>query len=165
MKRVIFATIIASAVSAASASNWYILFDLSEGKEATFVDAETFTREGDIVSVWTNQSYNPKFRKVGDAASVTSKWVYDCRRRTMQMMSYTGHAENGSVLFSKSTPEPVREAIPDSNGAKRIAAVCEKGFPVAGATNYYPTNSTTGAAAKLWFDSFQKNVGEAKAAP
>ncbi len=94
---------------------------------ARFIDPETATRDGDIVSVWeVDDKAEPDRYGV---RSLRANTHYDCAARAYRIAHLSGHSKaltGGEVIFSRPGRERWKPVAPGTLGAATLDRLCEE---------------------------------------
>ncbi len=128
-KRLTFVALVAGSISPAQAATWNGFKTAYTDSFLVFFDAETVSRQGDIVTVWLKYVNNPDKPDAGGAYSSAVKEKYFCSTRTSQVFVTATFDKNGAPIMTTSTPSATVDVIPGTIGETMFKIICSPGFP------------------------------------
>jgi hypothetical protein len=118
-------TTLAFLASSAGAADWKPV--LISPKSNTYYDSSTIRRDGPVVSVWTNTTFNPP---LGDTASAKLLMQLDCAADRGRRVEVTAFRADGSVIGTQTDAEPWERVAPGTLGERVKSLVCPVPQPV-----------------------------------
>src|ERR1700730_16584547 len=142
------------------AATWNV-FSVFVEKSLYFFDSESTIKSGPTVTVWVKQVQDESSLGPDDVASVAYREVFNCAKRTYQVLQSLNYARDGAVKSSYATPGAMAEVVPDSIADGLMKAACQLDFPKLTHQDLYTLASPNDifAYAKNYFSwtSMQKN--------
>lgn len=161
VKALAFCAIALSCIRPAIAATWYAT---GFGSEETrhYFDADSVEKSRDIVSLWTKAVQTRKASENGSWASAI-RWRINCKRRTIQVLSYSLYDSNGKFLRSGDEPGRETNIVPDSFGEGLSKMSCASDFPKnkSGVEYFRINDNDVFAATKRWTDWIDSHVDNA----
>ena len=124
MYKIIFAIVAFFIPTMASAADWRLVAEASNGQE-TYLDISTVKKTGAYRTTW--EKVLNRTPDADGAMYSVGHWRYNCSRRTVTLLSYIIYRGDGVTLKSNQVPSYIQEAkdvAPDTVGEMMFKTVC-----------------------------------------
>ena len=118
---------VGTAPSVAQSNSQHSYVYVGTGKSAVvFLDTNTLSQSGDVVTAWTIWVYYPyeKVPSVGSVSYDIQQYDLDCRAQTVTIRYTVSYGADGDVLTSYRSYSSATPAVPDFLGEAVIKSGC-----------------------------------------
>src|SRR5512139_1877473 len=151
LRTFLLAAMVSCGATTAYAATWNVLFAGTAKNTMTFFDSDSVTKHDGKVTVWEEYVNRPNHPEKDGSYSAVAKTVYDCRRKTMQVLTTITYDQNREFMRSY-PPERKSEIIPGSVSEQMLKVICERDFPHnKSLKDYGPVDGDVDGYAKSFF--------------